>query len=373
MLMRLSLVALATLAFASPAQARMTLGYQSDTQVTNAPDQTTAFMANQANGRAMRLMVQEDKWSYMSDAYLSAVRAAKSHGLFVMVSMYRWRGLTGSERPGVTPSEWASFTRVAAAKLAPYVDAWSVMNEPNHPAFAPAVSTSACTLVQGTHIDTRTVILPNGMLKIVRYKFAKRGQWRHGRRWHKRHRYVRAAKHWHGQRYKRIVRKVAQAKSTTIQVSTPYAYSQCSSTALGAAYRAVYDASARELRRIDPTATLVFGDTAGNGIAGGFMAAALAGHPDADVLGVHYAGANTEAANLARAHGLAPWATEWGYKPVDQARLGPGLNTLNSNGYARVFVYTLYSDPGHWWDTGLIDGTTGQPRAGFASARAWNL
>src|SRR4051794_35731700 len=83
-----AVVAVAALS-AAPAQARVTLGYQSDNRLCVAPDQTLDTITGPANGRWIRMMVQPDRPDLFA-CYVTAVQGAKARGLGVFVTLMRW-------------------------------------------------------------------------------------------------------------------------------------------------------------------------------------------------------------------------------------------------------------------------------------------
>jgi hypothetical protein len=218
------------------ADAKTVLGYQSDAALCADTTHTLDEIAGPANGRWLRLMVQPDRPDLQA-CYLRAVQEAHARRLSVFVTLMRWRGLTGAQKPGVTPPEWATAAAHYARLLGPWVDAWSPLNEPNHRAFVPAVQT----------VTTST----KKLVKVVRFKRARHGKYRRSH-----HRYVRAGRRFHGRRYRRI----AFWKSNMISVTG--AYRHCQAEAAGAAYRRVFDAAAPQISHFDPTAKIVVGDMA---------------------------------------------------------------------------------------------------------------
>jgi hypothetical protein len=355
---RLLLIVVLALALTpAGAQARTVLGYQSDTQLCTDTTHTLDEMAGPANGHWLRLMVQPDRPD-LQDCYLRAVQEAHARRLGVFVTLMRWRGLSGAEKPGVTSQEWATVAAHYARLLGPWVDAWSPLNEPNHRAFVPAVQ----KLCKTQTVTTSTAKL----VKVIRFKRARHGKYRRSH-----HRYVRADRRFHGRRY----RRVAFWKSNLVSVTG--AYHHCQAEAAGAAYRRVFDAAVPQIRRYDPSAKIVVGDLAPT-TDRAFMNAFYAQNRApvrADALGLHYADATWKPwYDFARAHGLAVWATEWATRPGSgkpQNGLTAGLTQMSALGAQVTIFYELYGRPGAYWNTGLLHaGDIAQP--GWDEAQKWN-
>ncbi len=117
------------LSIAAGARADMQLGMESDEALKH---DTAAYLARTDGVGAtwMRLTVGSGRWLTESDTYVNAAAAAQADGKRVLVTLMSWQ-----QYP--TPEAWAAFAQQVVARMAPYVDAWSPLNEPNHWAMAP--------------------------------------------------------------------------------------------------------------------------------------------------------------------------------------------------------------------------------------------
>lgn len=405
---RVVLVLAAALVLCAPAvaQARMQVGYQSDPQVIDprTGEQTLDFMRAHG-GQWVRLMLQEqqmpvgpragDALAKMRAAQFElALRRAHERGLKVLVTMLRWQGVRGGERPSPTAGEWGVFSSWAAARFGRYVDAWAPVNEANHPAFRIA---SAQTCTMSRRGGTATVVR-HGMRYVIRYRKVKPGAGRyrrivytiHSKRngtWqkisYKRSRGRKA-------RYVRIRRRVPFAAQ--VRVATSYDLRVCSAQQQLDAYRSAYDASAAAIRAsyrgqrlVQPL--LVAGDFAPRHYwkeVADFFAARRAA-PDVDVLGLHAYGdpaappvaattmAGVEyAVQWARKRGMAAWVTEWGcHNPAPAGCWANGARRFERAGIGVVIAYHLYgAGAGATWDTGLLN-SNGSVRPAWTEFVGW--
>src|SRR6476659_6444912 len=100
----------------------MQLGMESDQALKY---DTAAYLARTDGVGAtwMRLTVGSGHWPTEADAYVNAAAAAQADGKRVLVTLMSWQ-----QYP--TPEEWAAFAQQVVARMGPYVDAWSPLNEP---------------------------------------------------------------------------------------------------------------------------------------------------------------------------------------------------------------------------------------------------
>jgi hypothetical protein len=363
----------------------MRLGYQSDAQLLNPATrkQTLEFMGD-ARCKRVRLMLQENKlphrapipqdWvSGPAKQYLDAVQAAYKECGSVMLTMFRWQGLRKLERPPPTPAEMVSFARNWVPFFAPWVNAWSPNNEPNHPSFWLAVK-KTCYIdhVKGGVAD---YVVKHGKRRIIRYKRVHpgHGQYRRIVRWiksskngthrfvHGRHghrdRWVRSkhhATHWrkvtykraHGRkaRFKRIVRWVSVSRK--VPVATKYDLRVCQQQSQMDAYRYEFDGVTKVIRQtyVDmglPQPLIVAGELAPGKNFGllDYFWNARQWPPDADVIGLHsYAppriapdrrrtdiGGVEHAVEWGRARGVKIWLTESGFHYPSNSQYWPQM------------------------------------------------
>lgn len=345
------------------ASARMSIGLQNDDAMVQAgPDATTAYLrrADDLGASWVRLSVMDGLWNGgQADAYVAAARAAHDSGHRVIVSLLAW-----DTHP--TAQEWAPFAKLVVARLAPYVDAWSPMNEPNQPNMAPATS-RPCVPLSGRKLKR---------VRVIRYRRVKRhhGHWRRVVR-HRHHKRAVRYKHVRHGHYRRVVKHVLKPKGRKAT-----AFDWCSPRVLGRAYRKVWNWTAPAIHTLDPSATLVTGDlepVGGPEFMRAFLHGRLAIRPD--VLAIHpyelgygpsvhkrdgswRAHDIEEAHRWARRHHLPLWADEWGLWPsANPAEWGAWLDRFQR---ARVAVTILYDTAGGWWDTQM------RPDA-FAAVRGW--
>lgn len=339
----------------------MSLGIQDD----DAFSQTGTFGTSALLDRAdaidagwVRVMVVDTRWNAGQDGeYVRAVAEAKARGKRVMASLLAWR-----TQP--TAAEWRAYTRRVVARMAPYVDAWSVMNEPNWPGMNAATGT-ACMLIP-TPISTPIERTVDGVKvqRVWRHVRKGKGTHRRVRRGHRRH-YVmvkartRRAKHLAN--WKRVTRKRATHANHVEYVTTNAEATACRAETFGEAYRRVYDVSAPIIQGLDPDARIVVGDLCPCNGDDTFMDAFYAkGKPDVrpDAFGFHpYPGVDyaVDAVRYARSRGLASWATEWGLSaerspsPADWVR---ALRAFDRAGVELTFIYdTRTVRGGDTWDT----------------------
>lgn len=343
------------------ANASMTFGIQDDWNLALTGSAGTSLelaRADTIHARSVRLSVSDGRWPYNASDYLRAARAAHDRGLQVLVTLTAWQ-----THP--TAAQWQTFTANVVSQLAPYVDAWSPMNEPNIEEFRADQST-LCHIVAATHRSR--VAVPSWDTRrhrrVVRYVRSRHGHWkrRHHRWFH--------VKHGH---YRRVVkhqtRRARRIKVTRYEWRTQTTHwLDCHHQSRGEAYGAVYRAVSPIIRRLDPTALLVAGDLAPSADGIAFMRDASP--LDADVFGVHPyywhdpAGmCSTDVTRLcaiepvvawARSQGLPTWATEWGLRPnAPSSWWAEALNRMREAGIRRAFIYDTNS-PGHW-DTRMTE------------------
>lgn len=352
--------------------------------------------AAQINAGWMRFTIIQPAWATQSDSYLRAVRAAKARGLRIMVSLMAWK-----DSP--TPAAWGRFTRRVVSRLAAYVDAWSLMNEPNWPGLGPAIRRVCQTVPAGAIATVNRWV----NRRIVHRKRVRRGHWKrvvkhrrrhgrhHGRRRvvryrHVKHgRYRRVVRHRHGRRivrFKRtrgwrIIRHVKHRRELArVSVHVAHQRQVCGRESYGAAYRRLYDACAPIVRALDPGAKIVAGDVAPRDAAGFMADFYRPGQPTVrpDALGIHpYLWTNPrlvnhsadwrvssveDAAAFARAHGVALWVTEWAEWPSAPASWWTtALERMRRAGVALTMIYDVR---GHGWNTQMTDEA-------LALAAAW--
>jgi hypothetical protein len=416
---RLTLFALAAAVLAAtPAEARLIVGFQSDERVIDG-DREAAFDRMQSvGGQWVRIMISHNRWPEDADRYRAAIEAARARGLHVMVTLLSWQ-----EERRATPQSWAAFTREVVARYGWAVDAWGTANEPNHGYFRFAtdttcrISSTPATAAYGSRVEDGFRILTTYMKvkpgtgthrKVVRYLRSKKGTFRRVVR-RKRVRYVQVRRGPYKRmvryvpargrraRYRQKITKTPLARESTVWVSTEAARRVCEQQTWATAYRAVHAASAEVIRALDPTATLVVGDLSPNSLNAAFMDAMIQAAPgpiDADVHGIHpYFRPGTDPIpgafqmpNLAeivaqtqawqragRLTGGRTWITELGFVPTDPPEtIAESAARAESLGIELLIQYELYGGPPHddKWDTGLLE-PDGTPRPSWFELRDW--
>lgn len=117
---------LLSLALPTTASAHMQLGIQDDGQMLFSAPTADAYLqrADTVHARWIRIMVTENVWNNERPQLMVALTNAKAHHKRVMVSLLAWQS-------NPTPDQWRAFALEVAPAIAPYVDAWSPLNEPN--------------------------------------------------------------------------------------------------------------------------------------------------------------------------------------------------------------------------------------------------
>lgn len=105
------------------------LGVQDDESLKQDPSAYLA-RADAMGADRIRLTVPDNRWEHEADSYIQAARAAHEDGKSVTVSLMAWRSTP-------TPRQWRAYTLEVVRHMAPYVDVWSPMNEPNFDLMAP--------------------------------------------------------------------------------------------------------------------------------------------------------------------------------------------------------------------------------------------
>lgn len=328
--MRIFLLALlAVLAFAGPAQA-MDKGAQQETSSPAYCDQIA-----KTGSKWARIMVQPELYAGRRDSYIAtAKRCHDDDGLKVMVSIMHWYQTS----PRLSADQLAFAAAVAAHDLGPWVDAWSPINEPNHPAFAVDWKPYLTATARVAHTTVHNA---------KSFERVKHGRFK--RRWSKR---------LHAWRFKRVKhhhghwRKVVRTWTTTAYTTTTVAIRQ--DVAMARASRAAYDAATVAIRSEDPTALMIFGDTAWSD--GGFMRlmiSAKAGLPDADVAAIHYSLPNKDVRDVAKMLDVPMWVNEWGSVPSKQENVAATLNAQKAAGVKVSVYYNGLDWNGTWRDQRL--------------------
>jgi len=433
--LRLALFALMIGGFAaSPAEAQLAVGFQSDDRVIEG-DRETAYDHMQAmGGQWVRIMVRHDRWPQDADRYRAAIESAQARGLHVMATLMSWK-----EDRRATPRSWAAFTREVVLRYGWAVDAWGTANEPNHEFFRvatdttcrishiPAAAAYGSRVENGVRILTRYRRVKRGTgthRKVVRYMRSKRGTYKRvvrPRRVAKvkvrrgtyrrvvrprRVRYVKVRRGPYKQlvrflpargrqaRYVQRVTKIPLSRDSTVWVSTEAARRQCEQQTWAAGYRHVHDAAARMIRVLDPTAKLVVGDLSPNSMNMTFMEAMIHAAPgpiDADVHGVHpywHLGAEPvpgsfhlpnlqQVVEQARAWrragqmtGDLTWITEIGFSPQDPPSAVVDVAARAESLGLGVLIQYELYGARDRWDTGLLD-PDGTPRPSWFALRDW--
>lgn len=140
MLRRFTLAMLAMVLAAPAPAAAFDLGWQDDETLKYQPDVALA-RADATGAGTVRIMVPANRWAEI-DTYVAAAARAKATGHRVIASLMSWR-----QYP--TPAGWAFYATGAVTKLAPYVDGWSVMNEPNMDDMRPATRGRSGMIARG--------------------------------------------------------------------------------------------------------------------------------------------------------------------------------------------------------------------------------
>jgi hypothetical protein len=349
------------LSVAAGARADMQLGMESDEALKHDPAGYLA-RADGAGATWMRLTVGSSRWLTESDAYVNAAAAAQADGKRVLVTLMSWQ-----QYP--TPAAWAAFARQVVARMAPYVDAWSPLNEPNHWAMAPA-QTVTCRLDASARTSTSEV--RDGVRIERRWHRAPSGRWE------------RIVEETHGKRPNVVVsfrraagggwapgplRHISLLRPATIRVRTEWERHRCRAQADGVEYRELWDAVAPILAQ-DADSRLVVGDLAPAPLDTVFMQAFYSrGAPDTEpeVLGIHpydfgdptrtyddgsfALGSLAPAKRFAGRWGLGLWATEWGYHPEQPAQWWTAGLRLLSGSVGLTVIYDTPAGPGGHWDT----------------------
>ena len=420
MRLRLTLFALlvAVLVAATPAEARLIIGFQSDPVVIEGDRETAYDRMQSVGGQWVRIMLRHDRWPVDAERYRAAIESARARGLRVMATLMSWK----EDRRG-TPASWAAFTREVVARYGGAVDAWGTANEPNHGYFNFATDTTCrisrtpATAAYGSRVENGFRILTTYRRvkpgkgthrKVVRYLRSKKGTFnrvvRRGRA-----RYVKVRRGRYKQmvrflpargrraRYRQTITKIPLTRENTVWVSTEAARRVCEQQTWATAYRAVHAASAEVIRALDPTATVVVGDLSPNSLNTIFMEAMVQAAPgaiDADVHGIHpyfrpgadpvpgaFSMPNLEQiVGQARAWqraghltGNRTWITELGFVPDDPpAALADAAARAESLGIELLIQYELYGGSPHdeRWDTGLLE-PDGTPRPSWHALREW--
>jgi hypothetical protein len=269
------------LSIAAGARADMQLGMESDEALKH---DTAGYLARADGAGAtwMRLTVGSSRWLTESDAYVNAAAAAQADGKRVLVTLMSWQ-----QYP--TPEAWAAFARQVVARMAPYVDAWSPLNEPNHWAMAPT-QTVTCRLDASARTSTSEV--RDGVRIERRWHRAPSGRWE------------RIVEETHGKRPNVVVsfrraagggwgpgplRHISLLRPATIRVRTEWERHRCRAQADGVEYRELGDAVAPTLAQ-DADSRLVVGDLAPAPLDTVFLQAFYSrGAPDTEpeVLAIH--------------------------------------------------------------------------------------
>lgn len=301
------------------------------------------------HGDTVRLMVPDSHWrTGESDRYVACARVAKERGFTVFASLLAWNTYP-------TPAEWAAYANEVVGRMAPYVDAWSVMNEPNWPGMSPHTDTS-CKLIP----TAQSSVSSNGT-PIVRYwkkvkhgthkRIAKRVGRKHHRHWAYTFKRVK-----HGGRYKRAVRK---GKPGVTVVSTVAAHHDCYVASYAVAYADVYNATAPVIKSLDPDAKIVAGDLAPGADMAAWMNVLYATNPSVrpDVCADHpytlWQGDGPPnvwyQVTYTRAHGCEYWATEFGHSSDQKGAVWvASVNAMLNEGATLVVLYDSKSPT---WDT----------------------
>lgn len=289
--------------FAPAAQAAPPLGVQDDDAMIGSGALAYLDRAQTLGASWIRLNVSDVRWNHeRAGGYVEAARLAHERGLKVMVTLMAWK-----TRP--TARKWEAYARQVAFYLAPYVDAWSPMNEPNiDPMAAAAPNERAC------YRD--------------RPKFAD---------WfcEQRHRARAYARVWN-----RVTPVLREFDPSAQIIAGELAPTQANATFMRVA-----------LRRMKLRPRI------------------LGVHPYDDLGGPTRGSFRLRTARatvrFARRHGrMSVWATEWAFTPeVGAARWVRAIRRMGHAGMQRVF---LYDSRGATWDTKMRPGV----RAAIGRARA---
>jgi hypothetical protein len=182
----------------------------------------------------IRLIVYDSHWNAgETDAYVLAAAAAKAHGKRVMVSLAFWHS-----HP--TPAEARVFAERVYARMAPVVDAWSPMNEPNWPGMAPHMNVQCVETSSPSAMATR-----KSGRRIRGWKKVRRGRGTHQRHVKRRHRrkVIRFTRAHTRKQQRRAQWKRASHRAwpKAIYVTSMQARRECTAEAMGVAYGRVWD------------------------------------------------------------------------------------------------------------------------------------
>jgi hypothetical protein len=359
-----------------PAQAAVTKGDENDAALLNCDtEKFDAEMqrAERIGAKWVRIMVQDTRWPKQTGCIeLAAKILHDTYHKYVLVTLVAWW-----THP--TVAAWVHYANLVVPRLARYADAWSVMNEPNHPSFRPATARE-CTDKAGQLTSwAYTVVqkINNRHHRKWRYKRVKPGRGKYGRKWHPGKHGRRG--HWmyiraHGKARKRArwirIRVRSHTHRVTISgTSRGKAIRLCRVEDTGLAYRRIWDATAPIIRRYSQ-APLGVGDQAPSRFNEQFMDAfyeegplpplirpqMLLVHPY-DRSDPHYPQPGPVwnisgiygAAAYAKKHGLALWASEWAYWPYNPAGWWPiAMSRMKAAG---VKVIIVYDSRGPTWNT----------------------
>jgi hypothetical protein len=375
---RLFLAVMLFVVLAAPAQAGTAVSIQNDAWMLNCDSShldAEMDRANEIHAKWVRIMVSETRWpSQKACIKLAAAALHNPDGKYhahVLVTLMAWR-----THP--TAAEWANFTASVVAELAPYADAWSLMNEPNHPYFMAATPESCATTTGDPTSWAYTVVVRQRIKHQHKWRFKrlKRGHgnytrhWRRGRHgqhghWVYTRVHGKARKHAHWLRVRvhhhRTRRQVVRGTSPGRVIR------QCQAIASGTAYHRVWDAAAHIIRDVS-NAPMCVGDLAPSAFGRDFMEAFYeTGAPvvTPNMLCIHPYERNDpskpdpglawnvsgiySAAAYAKAHGLTLWVTEWAYWPNQPASWWPiAMSRMRDAG---VQVISIYDASGPTWDT----------------------
>jgi hypothetical protein len=354
------------LATAGPAPADMQLGLQNDDRLVLAGETgglRYLKRVDRVGASWVRVMVPDTRWNAgQAHEYVRAVQQAHADGKRVMATLLAWETTP-------TPRQWEIYARDVVGQMAPYVDAWSPMNEPNL-GLMRAASPIHCEVVTGGQVTPVEKTVQRIARAQRRWGRVRRGRGTHLRRKHGGFRRAHGKREQRRARWRRVTRRQRGSVRTTVLVGGPEERQDCRIAAWGVAYRAVYDEVAAVIRRADPGAKLVVGDLAPNAANEDFMAAFYGVGPPAirpDALGVHpyYWGHPSDVAgdgrfglaaiertrDWAARHDVALWVTEFGYRPEHPTAWW--LHALDRMQGAGTRVAVLYDTRSQAWDTML--------------------
>lgn len=373
-----------SLAITAPDSAAMSLGMQDDAAMTYQDPATYLARVDGVKAGWLRLSVTAGHWrGGQADAYVAAAAAARADGKKVFVSLLSWRDYP-------TPAEWRAYAEQVVARMAPYVDAWSVMNEPNWPGMSAATATK-CVIGPVTTTTPMTTRVRRGVRIEHRFHHVRpgRGRWLRRVTHRRHHRHVHFTRAHGKQRrhaaWRRTTRRVKLYRRNIVYNSTTSDQETCSAEVYGVAYRKLWDAVAPVLAATG--GKLIVGDLCPCGDNRAFMDAFYStGEPAVrpDVLGVHpyfhdnpTTAVNTaadwrvpntdDAVAYASRHGMDAWATEWAATPGDPTFWWPAaLTRMAANGIKVTMIYDTPAPPGVVaWDTQMRSDA-------LAAVTAWN-